>query len=156
MFASLSRAVCLFLLVAAIPAAAQDEDVPYWASIRADEVNMRVGPAESYRIAWVYRQPLLPVRVVRRSEGWRLVEDPDGARGWILARFLSRTRGAIVRGGGLAEMRQKGTAEAHLLWRLEPGVVGKLGDCDAGWCRLDVAGHIGFVAENRLWNVDAP
>lgn len=156
MLANLSRAICLLLLVAAVPAAAQDEEVPYWASIRADEVNMRVGPAESYRIAWVYRQPFLPVRVVRRSEGWRLVEDPDGAKGWILARFLSRTRGGIVRGNGLADMRKKGAPDAHLLWRLEPGVVGKLGDCDAGWCRFDVAGHVGFVPESRLWGVGAP
>ena len=73
MFANLSRFLFFALMVVAVPAAAQDEDVPYWASIRADEVNMRVGPAESYGIAWVYRRPELPVRVVRRSEGWRLV-----------------------------------------------------------------------------------
>ena len=156
MFPSLRRLAILILFVAAAPAAAQDEEVPYWASIRADEVNMRVGPAESYSIAWVYRRPVLPVRVVRRSEGWRLVEDPDGARGWILARFLSRQRGGIIKHGELAEMREKGAGNAKLLWKLEPGVVGKLGNCEAGWCRFDAGGHVGYVPEPRIWGTGAP
>lgn len=81
-----SFAVFAFAAIAllAAPALAQDGEVPYWASIRASEVNMRVGPAESYRIDWVYRRAGLPMKVVRRQEGWRLVEDPDGTSGWIL------------------------------------------------------------------------
>ncbi|WP_216074561.1 SH3 domain-containing protein, partial [Acinetobacter baumannii] len=51
--------------------------------MRAKEVNMRVGPSPEFRIAWVYRRPGLPLKVLRMREGWRLVEDPDGARGWV-------------------------------------------------------------------------
>lgn len=155
---SLRTFAALALLAAATPAvAADDEDVPYWASLRASEVNLRVGPAETYRIAWVYHRPGLPMKVLRRMEGWRLVQDPDGARGWMLARFLKRDRGAIVKGQGLAEMREKGDGGARLLWRLEPGVSGRLGDCDGGWCRFEVsAGQAGYIAEARLWGVGAP
>ena len=150
-------ATALILFVLAVPAAAEDdEDVPYWASLRVDEVNMRVGPAETYRISWVYRRTDLPMKVVRRMEGWRLVEDPDGARGWMLARFLKRDRGAIVSGKGLAELREKGDANARLLWQLEPGISGKLGDCEGGWCRFDFGGRMGFVREGRLWGAGAP
>lgn len=144
------------MLAIAAPAAADDEDVPYWASIRVSEVNMRVGPGEDYRIAWVYRRPLLPVKVVRRKEGWRLVEDPDGAKGWMLARFLSRERGAIVQGKGLAEMREKGTRDAKILWRVEPNVVGKLGDCADAWCAFEIAGNRGYLPQERLWGAGAP
>lgn len=140
----------------AVPAAAQDAEVPYWASIRASEVNMRVGPGEDYRINWIYRRPHLPVKVLRMMEGWRLVQDPDGARGWMLARFLTRERGAIVKGKGLAEMRDAGDEGSRLLWKVEPGVVGKLGDCKAGWCKFEVAGHIGHVREERIWGAGAP
>lgn len=140
----------------AAPAAAQDAEVPYWASIRASEVNMRVGPGEDYRINWTYRRPHLPVKVLRMMEGWRLVQDPDGARGWMLARFLTRERGAIVKGKGLAELREAGQDDSRLLWKLEPGVVGKLGDCKAGWCRFEVAGHVGHVREDRVWGAGAP
>lgn len=153
---SLRHLIGLAVLSIAVPAVAQDEDVPYWASIRVSEVNMRVGPGEDYRIAWVYRRPLLPMRVVRRKEGWRLVEDPDGARGWMLARFLSRERGAIVKGKELAPMRAKGEAGGRLLWHVEPGVVGKLGDCAEGWCAFEVTGHAGYLPQNRLWGAGAP
>ena len=147
----------LALLCAAVPAyAADDEDVPYWAALRVSEVNMRVGPARTYGIAWVYRREGLPMKVLRRMEGWRLVQDPDGARGWMLARFLTRERGAIVRSEGLAEMRAQGDSAADLLWRLEPGVSGKLGDCDKGWCRFEVAGHAGYVREDSLWGPGPP
>jgi SH3-like domain-containing protein len=147
----------LTLLAAAAPAlAADEEEVPYWASLRADRVNLRVGPAATYRILWVYRRAGLPMKVLRRMEGWRLVQDPDGARGWMLARFLKRDRGAIVKGRGPAEMRERGDATARLLWRVEPGVSGKLGDCDAGWCRFEVSGRAGYVAQDRLWGTGQP
>lgn len=158
MFSRFRMVAALVLLAASAPAlAADDEEVPYWASLRADEVNLRVGPAETYRIAWVYRRAGLPMKVLRRMEGWRLVEDPEGARGWMLARFLKRDRGAIVKGQGLAEMRDKGDGGARLLWRLEPGVTGHLGDCDEGWCRLDLGGgRMGYVRQDRLWGAGAP
>ena len=154
---SLRVFAAMALFVLAGPARAADDDgVPYWASLRADAVNLRVGPAETYRIAWIYRRAGLPMKVLRRMEGWRLVEDPDGTRGWMLARFLKRDRGAIVKGSGLAEMREKGEGEAKLLWRVEPGVSGELGDCNRGWCRFEVGGHMGYVPEHRLWGVGNP
>ena len=152
------RLFAVLALCAASPAlAADDEEVPYWASLRASEVNLRVGPAESYRISWVYRRVGLPMKVLRRMEGWRLVQDPDGARGWMLARFLKRDRGAIVAGKGTADMREKGDGGARLLWRLEPGISGRLGDCEAGWCRFEIdTGHSGYVPEARLWGAGNP
>lgn len=143
-----------FVLVA--PATAQEVEVPYWASIRASEVNMRVGPGEDYRINWTYRRLHLPVKVLRIMEGWRLVQDPDGARGWMLARFLTRERGAIVKGKGLAELREAGAEDSRVLWKLRPGVVGKLGECKTGWCRFEVEGHVGHVRQDRVWGAGAP
>jgi SH3-like domain-containing protein len=143
-------------LLFAAPARSAGVEVPYWASLRADEVNMRVGPAEDYKIAWVYHRKRLPVRVLRLKEGWRLVEDPDGGKGWILARFLTRERGGIVKGDIPADMRENGEAGARLLWRLEPGVTGKLGDCVRGWCQIDIDGRLGFVEAERLWGAGEP
>src|SRR3546814_11623503 len=74
------------------PANAQAREVPYWASLRAEPVNMRVGPSQDYPIEWVYRRKGLPVKVVRVVEGWRLVRDPDGAQGWVVARLLDPQR----------------------------------------------------------------
>ena len=150
------RLVLLALACLAVPAAAQDREVPYWATLRAEEVNMRVGPSEAYPIEWVYRRPGLPVKVLRVNQGWRLVEDPDGETGWIAARLLDPDLGAIVVGEGLAEMRAAPEARAKVLWRAEPGVVGELGDCERGWCQLDVAGREGWVRAERLWGAGEP
>lgn len=135
---------------------AQEREVPYWAAMRADEVNMRVGPSADYKIAWVYKRRGLPVRVLRLREGWRLIQDVDGAQGWVVARLLTPDRGALVIGEAPAEMRSEPGGSGILRWRLEPGVVGRLGSCEKGWCEFDVAGHKGFVDAERLWGDGEP
>jgi SH3-like domain-containing protein len=152
----LRRLLIAFAAFLAFPVHAQDREVPYWASLRVDEVNMRVGPSESYPIDWVYRREGLPVKVVRLYQGWRRVRDPAGAEGWVVARLLNPQRTAIVIGKGLAPMRAGSDASASLRWNVEPGVVGRLGDCDQGWCEFDVKGRKGWVEQGRLWGAGAP
>jgi SH3-like domain-containing protein len=147
--------LCL-LAMSGVPAVAQDRAVPYWASIRSDEINMRVGPSETYPIEWVYHRPGLPLKVIRIKEGWRLVEDPDGASGWMVARFLSPDRTAMVRGKEVADLRDGPDEAANLLWRVQPGVVGKLVSCADGWCRLDIGGRLGWIRQARLWGAGDP
>lgn len=144
-----------FLLLAA-PAEAQQRKAPYWASIRAEEVNMRVGPSSEFRVVWVYRRPGLPLKVLRLREGWRLVEDPDGARGWVAARLLQEERGVIVTGTGHATMRAEPSAGSQLKWRLQPGLVGRLEECSDGWCRISVGEYSGWVEAARLWGEEQP
>lgn len=156
---SLPLLVLCMLAQAAFPAAAGAADadkVPYWASIDADVANMRVGPGRTYRIDWVYHRPHLPVKIIRREGPWRQIEDPDGDRGWIRDLLLSRERSAIVRGEGLVAMHAEDRDSSPLLWRLEPGVVGLLGECKDGWCAFDVDGHKGFVREDALWGAGEP
>lgn len=62
----------------------------------------------------------------------------------------------MVTGTGIAEMRAEDRADAPLRWRLEPGVTGKLDDCEAGWCKFDVNGRKGYVREDRLWGAGEP
>ena len=146
-------ALCLF----SVSARAEDDDkVPYWASVDADIANMRVGPGDSYRIDWVYRRLHLPVKVLRREGPWRLVEDLDGTKGWMRDLLLSRHRAAIVNGDGLIEMHAESSDSSRMLWRIESGVVGMLGDCKNGWCAFDVEGHKGFARQDRLWGAGAP
>lgn len=154
----LLRLLTLFALFALTltPARAQDREVPYWATIRASELNMRVGPSQDYKIAWVYRRAGLPVKVIRVMEGWRLIRDPDGAQGWVVARLLSPDRGAIVIGAGAADMRADPAENARLKWRLEPGVIGKLGECDRDWCEFTVDDRQGWVKRSRLWGAGEP
>lgn len=142
--------------ILAAPLAAADREVPYWAAIRAEKLNMRAGPGRDFPVKWVYHRAWLPLKVIRVHEGWRLVRDPDGAEGWVTANLLRPERGALVIGEGLVPMRDTPSVRGKLKWKLEPGVVGQLGDCDEGWCDLDVAGHRGFVEAARLWGAGDP
>jgi SH3-like domain-containing protein len=154
-----SRAVLLILVSLfplAAPAHAQDREVPYWASLRVDEVNLRVGPSADYPIDWVDHRAQLPMKVVRVREGWRLVEDVDGTQGWVVARLLSPERTALVVGKGLAAIRAAPAESGAVRWKAEPGVVGRLGKCDAGWCEFDANGRRGWVAQARLWGAGEP
>lgn len=140
----------------AVPAAAQDREVPYWASLSSAEVNMRVGPSERYRIAWVYHREGLPVKVVRLQQGWRLIEEPDGTRGWVFNQLLSLERTAIVVGEGLTALRELPDEASALRWNVEPGVIGQLGDCEARWCDFSSDGRNGWIARDRLWGAGEP
>jgi SH3-like domain-containing protein len=137
-------------------ASAQSRTVPYWASIRADEVYMRVGPSLDYKIDWVYKRKNLPVKVVRVNEGWRLVQDPDGTQGWVDQSMLNGRRSAMVKGTGLAAMRAEPNASAAIKWNAQPGVVGILGECRTGWCEVDVGGRVGWIRETRLYGAGEP
>ena len=144
------------LVLLGVPAQAQDREVPYWASLRYDETNLRVGPSKEYKIDWVYRRKGLPVKVVRVLEGWRLIQEPDGTRGWVAQRQLNPERGALVIGEGNVAMREDADGGSTIKWRLEPGVVGVLGDCGRGWCEFSVANRRGYVRQEQLWGAGEP
>ncbi|WP_260583546.1 SH3 domain-containing protein [Sphingopyxis sp. PET50] len=142
----------IFLSIAVVgPAAAQsDPELPYWASISVDEARMRKGPSQDVPVIWEYRRKDLPVRVVARFETWRKIEDPDGTQGWMAARLLSRTRTAIVT-GDIRPLREAASTSSAILYRAEPGVVGKISDCANGWCQFDVKGRRGWIETDHIW-----
>lgn len=133
------------------PAAAQsDVELPYWASISVDTARMRKGPSPDVPVTWEYRRKDLPVKVVARFETWRKIEDPDGTQGWMAARLLSRTRTAIVT-GEIRPMREDASVSAAVAYRAEPGVVGRITECNNGWCLFDVKGRKGWIQTDHIW-----
>ncbi len=150
--------LALALVAAARPAGAASNlrQVPYWASLKASEVYMRVGPGEDYRINWIYHRQHLPLKVLRIMQNWRLVEDPEGARGWIMVNMLVIGHDGLVTGKDTAEMHEVADGSSRLLWRLAPGVLGKLGDCASSWCRFTVNGRMGYVRQDALWGASLP
>lgn len=151
-------AASLFLaLVAPLPCAAESGDAPYWVSLRASPSNMRVGPGRDYRINWIYQRAGLPLKVLREMHEWVLVEDPDGARGWMLTQFVSRKAHTAMVRGAVVEIRENRDGSGRVLWRAEPGVIARVnGDCTGGWCRIDIDGRQGFVPATALWGGEKP
>lgn len=145
-----------FLSVMAQPAARAQEtrEPPYWASISAGEAMMRTGPGRNYPAVWQYRRADLPVRVIEVYPSWRKVQDPDGTTGWMLVNLLSATRTAIVTGAEPRPMRKDANPDSEVLFRAQPGVVGRISNCNPDWCRIDVQGKGGFIETGHIWGVN--
>jgi SH3-like domain-containing protein len=127
---------------------------PYWASIAAGKALMRTGPGRNYPATWLYQRADLPVRVVATYPNWRKVEDPDGATGWMLQHLLSDRRTALIRGPGARPIYEQPEESSKLLYRAEPGVVGRISGCGGGWCRFAVGGRQGYLRIDRVWGVE--
>ena len=82
----------LTMVLVASPALAQDKHPPYWASIASGQAMTRTGPGKNYPGVWLYQRRDLPIRVVKKYQNWRLIQDPDGAQGWMLGTLLSDRR----------------------------------------------------------------
>ena len=146
--------VAAFMLLAAVPAAAQDKQPPYWASISSGKAMMRAGPARTYPGIWLYQRRDLPVIVVKRHESWRLIRDPEGTQGWMLSALLSDKRTAIVRPGDPRASHAEPSAASPVKYNAEHGVVGHISRCRDGWCRIGIGKREGFIRTTDIWGVE--
>lgn len=155
-FIQVSLAAGIAVLAGASAFAQSQQKTPYWASIDEAEARMRTGPSTEFPVKWVYKRQNLPMKVVAVHSVWRKVEDPDGDQGWMHVRLLSPKRSAVVIGSGVGALREAPEGTARIAWRVEPGVVGRIDECDKGWCRFDNAGRYGFIEADRLWGDEVP
>ena len=149
----MKRLAGFLLLAVAASASAQDRPVPYWASIQSGEAMMRTGPARTYPGVWLYKRRDLPVRVLKRHENWRLIEDSEGTRGWMLRTMLSDTRTALVTGSSPRPVHAKADEGSRVRYLAEPGVVGRIDDCGGGWCHITFGKRDGHIRVADLWGV---
>src|SRR5687768_4394476 len=70
--------------------------VPRYVSLKADKVNMHIGPAKHYETKWVYQRAGLPVEITAEFENWRRIRDSDGTEGWVYHSLLSGRRTGVV------------------------------------------------------------
>jgi SH3-like domain-containing protein len=130
--------------------------LPRFVSLKADEVNARVGPGGDYKIAWVFRRAGLPVEVLAEYEKWRQVRDSDGGTGWVSSPLISARRTAIVAPWvkdralfQLASSRGGSTVVAQI----EPGAIVDITDCDGEHCEVYAGKQKGFLPQKNLWGV---
>ena len=141
------------LLSLAAPAAGQDRQPPYWASIASGEAMMRTGPGRNYPGTWLYKRRDLPIRVIKTYPNWRLIEDPDGTRGWMLVSLLSDRRTAIVRPGQPRSIHERPDPSSRVAYLAEPGVVGRIERCANDWCRIRIGAREGHIRVADVWGV---
>lgn len=131
---------------------AEPSDVPRFMSLSASKVNMRVGPGKRYPILWVFERSGWPVEVIAEYDRWRKVRDVDGTTGWVHKRLLSKRRTIVVTAKRQSLYEDPDTTSSVLLLA-EPGVQGRLLDCDGQWCQVDIAGNEGWLKASNFYGV---
>ncbi len=141
------------MMLVTTPAIAQDKKPPYWASIASGEALTHTGPGKNYPNVWLYQRRDLPVRIVKKYDTWRLIQDPDGAQGWMLVSLLSDRRTAIVKPGDPRPLRADPNDGARVRYLAAHGVVGRISKCRDGWCRIEIGRREGYIHTSDIWGV---
>ena len=117
------------------------------------EGNARRGPGRTHRIDWVFTRPGMPLRVTAEYENWRQVEDVEGAGGWVHFSLLSGTRAVLVM-VDMTPFHSLPDSRSAVVFKAEKGVIARILQCDADWCRLLADGQRGWAQKSALWGVD--
>ena len=100
--------------------------VPRFVSLKADKVNMHIGPAKTYEVKWLYQRAGLPVEITAEFETWRRIRDADGTEGWVYHSLLSGRRTGMVTGKAadeLVTLHEKPDLQSAVTAKLERGVI---------------------------------
>jgi len=153
----LSGLCTLLLLACVIPAqlgrAEEKLPLPRYASLKSNEVNLRSGPGEERPKTWVYQRAGMPVEIFDQFDTWRQIRDYQGVTGWVSANLLTSKRTAIVI-ETRRTLRDSPDETARPVALVDPGVIGRLLECKAEWCRMDVKGYEGWLKRTEIWGVD--
>jgi SH3-like domain-containing protein len=149
-------AVALLAVVGlkAMPASGAENaaKLPRFASLRSDDINLRVGPGQTYPIEWVLKRKDMPVEIVEQFQNWRMVRVWPSASGWVLDRMVDGERHVIV-DGAVRTLHRRPDAGSQPVARAEPGVVAKLIECRGDWCRIAAGGYQGWLRRGDVWGV---
>ncbi len=126
--------------------------LPRFAALRSDEVNLRAGPGTRYPIEWIYQRRELPVEILREFEVWRLVQDPEGTKGWVHQATLTGRRSFIVTATE-ATLRREAQDGASPVAILKAGVIGHIRSCQASsdWCQVQTGDYRGYLKRSQFW-----
>jgi SH3-like domain-containing protein len=152
--AGIAGLAAVMAFAAPSPAAEPDgaRALPRFASLRADKVNLRAGPGEQYPIEWVLTRKDMPVEIIAAFEHWRKVRDWEGTLGWVHEKMVWSRRDVVV-SGGVRGLHVRPDASSPLVARAEPGVIGKLLECQGAWCRIEAHDYAGWVQRSEVWGV---
>jgi SH3-like domain-containing protein len=130
--------------------------LPRFVSLKADRVNVHIGPSKTHEVKWLYQRAGLPVEVTAEFENWRKIRDTDGTEGWVYHSLLSGRRTGMVISkdkDALISIHDSPDKEAPIAAQLEPGVQGAVKRCKNGWCQIAGRGFEGWIPQVRLWGV---
>jgi SH3-like domain-containing protein len=128
--------------------------LPYFASLKSGEVNLRTGPGLRYPIEWVYKRRFLPVLVLQTFDNWRQIRDWEGIEGWVHQNMLSSTRTVIVTRDRVSLLKDA-REDTRVVALVKTGVIAILDKCRGPWCHIDASGVRGWLSREVIWGINA-
>ena len=128
--------------------------LPRFVSLKGTEGNARRGPSLTQRIDWVFTRRDMPLEITAEFENWRLVQDKDGAGGWVHYTLLSGVRTVVVE-QDMVTIYDAPDERARAVAKLQANVVGRVSECTETWCRISAGGEKGWALKTALWGVGA-
>ena len=126
--------------------------VQRFASIRANDVNVRAGPGVRYPVKWKFVQRHAPIEVIAQYDTWRTIRDWEGGEGWVHRAMLENKRSLILTGGEQT-MRRRPSDSAPAIARLSTKMIVLVKRCDLDWCYVSAHDHEGWIRRKGLWGL---
>ncbi len=123
-----------------------------FASLRANDVNVRAGPGVRYPVKWKFVRRSMPVQIIAEYDTWRKIRDWEGAEGWVHRAMLSSKRSLILT-GKMQTMRRDPQNDAPAVARLAPGMIVRITRCQRKWCEVDANGYEGWIRRIGVWGL---
>jgi SH3-like domain-containing protein len=149
---------CLLILSAPfsaplLTAAEQKNNIPRFASIRSNEVNLRRGPGTQYPHDWIYVRTGLPIEVIAEYDTWRKIRDHEGTEGWVHQAMLSGRRNVIVTALSAKLYKNAEPNPHHVIAVVEKNVIGRVLECKNHMCKVKIGGYKGWLHRHEIWGI---
>tara|TARA_B100000686_G_C16759390_1_gene957685 strand:- start:62 stop:541 length:480 start_codon:yes stop_codon:yes gene_type:complete len=124
-------------------------------SLKHSNSNMRLGPGERFEIKWNFKKIGLPVKIIQKYELWYEVETPDGSRGWMLNRLLSKKQTVIFKKN--SSIYKQPSITSRLIANIDINSIVNIKFCKKEWCKIEHENFkiIGYVLKEDIWGAIA-
>ena len=142
---------CIFIIIANPCQANQEVKESVFKSLKHNNSNMRLGPGQRFEIKWNFKKIGLPIKIIQKYESWYEVETPDGSKGWMLDRLLSKKKTVIFKTN--SSIYQNPNTNSKLMATISKNSVVKIKSCKNNWCKIENEKYniIGYVLKTHIW-----
>jgi len=129
--------------------------LPRFASLKADEVNVRKGPSVDYPIIWTYKKQNYPIKIIAEYKHWRKIEDHYHHIGWVHKTLLSGKKTAMILHPKQKTIPifQKPRNSSTIIGYVRPYAIGNIIKCNQNWCVIKFNSFSGWINKNFIWGI---
>ncbi len=129
--------------------------VPFFASINSNKVNVRTGPGLDYPIIWTYEKRNVPIKVLDVYGTWYKIQDLDGGLGWVY-KNLTKKNSYIISINDNVAIYKRADKNSKKVGSLGKNAVIRYKDCkkQQDFCYIKLKSVKGYIAKENIWGYD--